>query len=49
MNVLARFPGSANDAHIWNESNVKTLMLDLHENGFKSYFLIGMGLIKYYC
>ncbi|XP_008179271.1 putative nuclease HARBI1 [Acyrthosiphon pisum] len=41
INVSAKFPGSANDACVWNSSNVKTFLMDLHENGHASYFLLG--------
>lgn len=41
LNVSAKFPGSANDTHVWNESDVKTLVTDLHNRGHTSYFLLG--------
>ncbi|XP_031339432.1 putative nuclease HARBI1 [Photinus pyralis] len=41
INVNALFPGSTNDAFIWNQSNVQTLLRRLHEAGNKNYFLLG--------
>lgn len=33
INVSTKFPGSANDARVWNENDVKTLVTDLHNRG----------------
>ncbi|XP_008182278.1 putative nuclease HARBI1 [Acyrthosiphon pisum] len=41
LNVSARYPGSSHDSHIWNTSNIKALMTDLHAQGHKSYMLLG--------
>ncbi|KOB77626.1 Uncharacterized protein OBRU01_03764 [Operophtera brumata] len=41
MNVNSLFPGSTHDSHIWNSSNVLTLMESLHNHGHTNYHLIG--------
>ncbi|XP_064214050.1 putative nuclease HARBI1 [Tribolium castaneum] len=41
LNVNAKFPGSTHDAHIWRTSNVQPLLTNLHQNGHKSFFLLG--------
>lgn len=46
INVSAKWPGSTHDSHIWNESNVKSVMTNLHSRGFTSYFLLGKHFNK---
>ncbi|KAJ8910059.1 hypothetical protein NQ315_013314 [Exocentrus adspersus] len=41
INVCARYPGSTNDAFIWMNSNVQTLLQNLHGAGHNNYFLLG--------
>ncbi|KAL5239233.1 hypothetical protein ACI65C_006643 [Semiaphis heraclei] len=41
LNVSAKFPGSANDACVWNSSSDKPFVMNLHERGHSSYFLLG--------
>lgn len=41
MNVSARFPGSSNDMHIWNNSNALNYITALHRNGHNSFYFIG--------
>ncbi|KAJ8969667.1 hypothetical protein NQ317_014739 [Molorchus minor] len=41
INVIARYPGSTNDAFFWNSSNVQTLLRNLHQIGHRDYFLLG--------
>ncbi|KAJ8926231.1 hypothetical protein NQ314_021419 [Rhamnusium bicolor] len=41
MNVNARYPGSTNDAFIWNNSNLQILLRHLHMAGYKDYYLLG--------
>ncbi|KAK4887354.1 hypothetical protein RN001_003625 [Aquatica leii] len=41
INVNARYPGSTNDAYIWNQCNVHGLMQQLHQVGHTYYFLLG--------
>lgn len=44
MNVSARFPGSSNDMHIWNNSNALNYITTLHRNGHNSFYFIGKFL-----
>ncbi|KAL5237402.1 hypothetical protein ACI65C_004812 [Semiaphis heraclei] len=41
LNVSAKFPGSANDACVWNSSSVKPFVMNLHERGHSSYLELG--------
>lgn len=41
INVNARYPGSTNDAFIWQNSNVNRFLRDFHMAGHKDYFLLG--------
>ncbi|KAK4882619.1 hypothetical protein RN001_005938 [Aquatica leii] len=41
LNVCAQHPGGTNDAFIWNNCEVHTLLQNLHRNGHTSYHLIG--------
>ncbi|KAJ8936304.1 hypothetical protein NQ314_012420 [Rhamnusium bicolor] len=42
MNVNAKYPGSTNDAFIWNNSNLQILLRHLHMAGYKDFYLLGM-------
>jgi len=42
MNVNALFPGSTQyDNHIWNNSNVLSVVQELHEHNLNDYYLLG--------
>ncbi|KAJ8936288.1 hypothetical protein NQ314_012425 [Rhamnusium bicolor] len=45
MNVNARYPGSTNDAFIWNNSNLQILLRHLHMAGYKDYYLLEPGFL----
>ncbi|KAK5643411.1 hypothetical protein RI129_007256 [Pyrocoelia pectoralis] len=41
MNVIARYPGSTNDAYIWANSNIQRVFRNIHERGNTNYYLLG--------
>ncbi|XP_015119516.1 putative nuclease HARBI1 [Diachasma alloeum] len=41
LNVNARYPGSANDCAIWNDSNIQPLMRRLHNYRNERFYLLG--------
>ncbi|XP_015120747.1 putative nuclease HARBI1 [Diachasma alloeum] len=41
LNVNARYPGSANDCAIWNDSNIQPLMRRLHNYNGERFYLLG--------
>lgn len=41
MNVNALFPGSTNDSHIWNNSDVYPVVKEIYERGHTGFFLLG--------
>lgn len=41
INVNARYPGSAHNSFIWNNSNIQPLLQELHNSGYNNYQLIG--------
>ncbi|CAI6373067.1 unnamed protein product [Macrosiphum euphorbiae] len=41
LNVNVLFPGSTNDVHIWNNSNVSNMLEELHTHNYSDYFLLG--------
>ncbi|KAL5236887.1 hypothetical protein ACI65C_004297 [Semiaphis heraclei] len=41
MNVNALFPGSTNDSHIWNNSDVFPVVKEIYERGHTGFFLLG--------
>lgn len=41
MNVNALFPGSTNDAFIWNNSNIQEVMQNIHHINPNQFYLLG--------
>ncbi|XP_044755625.1 putative nuclease HARBI1 isoform X2 [Coccinella septempunctata] len=41
LNINAKFPGSTNDAYIWQNSNINQAFVNLHRNGNTQFYLLG--------
>ncbi|XP_044762629.1 putative nuclease HARBI1 [Coccinella septempunctata] len=41
LNINAKFPGSTNDAYIWQNSNINHAFVNLHRNGNTQFYLLG--------
>ncbi|XP_050547929.1 putative nuclease HARBI1 [Daktulosphaira vitifoliae] len=41
LNVNAKYPGSTHDSYIWRRSNVSSVMEKMHDEGMRSYYLLG--------
>lgn len=41
INVNAKYAGSTHDSYIWRRSNISRIMEQMHQEGMRSYYLLG--------
>lgn len=42
INVNGRYAGSTHDSYIWRRSSISTVMEQMHQEGMRSYYLLGI-------
>lgn len=44
INVSALFPGSVNDAYIWNNSQLEPILREINNHYPEGFYLLGMNM-----